>query len=62
MSHTIQRNAEQVLLGKKSNVLLLKDEVGRAKPTTRNLPGNSFVFGKQDLLPDRDTVDQGKCH
>jgi hypothetical protein len=55
-----QRNAEQVLLGKKTNVLLARDEMGRAKPSTRDLPDDSFVFGKADLLPDRDTVDQGK--
>ena len=60
MSQTIQNNAEQVLLGKKTNVLLIKDTVGKAKPTTRDLPHGSFSFGKHDLLPDRDTVDQGK--
>lgn len=60
MSQTIQNNAEQVLLGKKTNVLLVKDTVGKAKPSTRDLPHGSFSFGKHDLLPDRDTVDQGK--
>lgn len=35
-----------MLLGKKSNVLLVKDDVGKAKPTTRNLPKEEFVFGK----------------
>ena len=60
MSQTIQNNAEQVLLGKRTNVLLLKDTVGKAKPSTRDLPNNSFSFGKHDLLPGRDTVDQGK--
>jgi hypothetical protein len=60
-THSIyQKNAEQVLLGKKTNVLLSRDEIGKAKPTTRNLPSESFVFGKADLLPGRDTVDQGK--
>lgn len=35
-----------MLLGKKSNMLLVKDDVGKAKPSTRNLPGDSFAFGK----------------
>ena len=40
------RNAENMLLGKKPNVLLVKDDVGRAKPFTRNLPSSDFAFGK----------------
>jgi len=35
-----------VLLGKKTNVLLVKDDVGHAKPTTRNLPDENFAFGR----------------
>ena len=27
------------------NYLLLKDDVGRSKPTTRSLPPQDFVFG-----------------
>ena len=57
---TIQWNAQQILLGKKTNVLLVKDDVGRAKPTTRNLPSDSFVFGKPDMLPNRETAEDGK--
>lgn len=34
-----------MLLGKKTNVLLVKDNVGKSKPTTRDLPENNFVFG-----------------
>ena len=52
----LQRNAEQVILGKKTNVLLVRDDVGHAKPTTRTLPENDFSFGKPEILPDRDTV------
>lgn len=43
---TFQRSAQNMLLGKRTNVLLVKDDVGRAKPTTKNLPGNEFAFGK----------------
>ena len=60
MSSTIQKSAEFVILGKKTNVLLVRDEIGRAKPTTRNLPDDSFAFGKHDMLPGRETVYQGK--
>ncbi len=60
MSSTIQKSAEFVILGKKTNVLLVRDEIGRAKPTTRNLPDDSFAFGKHDMLPGRETVHQGK--
>ena len=41
-----QKNAQQMLLGKKSNVLLARDDVGKAKPSTRNLPAADFAFGK----------------
>jgi len=51
-------NAEQVLLGKKTNVLLVKDDVGRSKPNTRDLPSDQFAYGKHDLLPDRETTDK----
>ena len=33
------------MLGKRTNVLILKDDVGRAKPTTKKLPGKEFAFG-----------------
>jgi hypothetical protein len=55
----LQRNAEQVILGKKTNVLLVRDDVGHAKPTTRTLPETDFSFGKPEILPDRDTVRKG---
>ena len=41
----------------KQNVLLLKDDVGRPKPSTRRLPGNQFIFGKPEV---RDPEDAGK--
>ena len=43
--NTFQRNG-QAMLGKRSNVLLAKDDVGRGKHTTRNLPAEDFAFGK----------------
>ena len=43
---TFMRSAQNVLLGKRTNVLLVKDDVGKAKPSTRNLPKNEFAFGK----------------
>ena len=55
------RNAEQVLLGKRTNCLLVKDSVGKAKPTTRNLPDTHFAFGRPDLLADRETANDGEC-
>ena len=38
----------QVLLGNRKNYLVLKDDVGKAKPTTRDLPGQEFAYGKTD--------------
>ena len=35
-------------MGKKTNYLIVKDDVGRSKPTTRNLPSPDFAFGKHD--------------
>jgi len=32
----------------KRNTLLVKDDVGRAKPATRDLPPQGFTFGKAD--------------
>jgi hypothetical protein len=32
----------------KKNLLLVKDDVGRAKPATRDLPPDGFTFGKAD--------------
>ncbi len=32
----------------KKNLLLVKDDVGKAKPGTRDLPPEGFTFGKAD--------------
>lgn len=45
-SSAFQRSAQNMLLGKRTNVILVKDDVGRAKPATRNLPNSDFAFGK----------------
>ena len=39
---------QQIILGSKRNYLVLKDTVGRAKPTTRDLPSKEFAYGKTD--------------
>ena len=44
-------------LQRSSNVLLVKDDVGRSKPTTRTLPGPDFTYGK-DVV--HDAEDAGK--
>lgn len=31
------------------NVLLMKDEVGRSKPSTRVLPNPNFTYGKAEI-------------
>ena len=31
------------------NHLLLKDDVGRSKPTTRDLPNDTFTYGKPEI-------------
>ena len=41
------------------NHLLLKDDVGRSKPTTRELPHDAFVYGKPEI---RDPEDAGKSN
>ena len=40
------------------NHLLLKDDVGRAKPSTRNLPGSFHTYGKAEVR-DKEGVSQG---
>ena len=39
---------QNVILGKRTNYLIVKDDVGKAKPTTRKLPSQDFAFGKPD--------------
>ena len=43
----------------KYNVLLVKDDVGRPKPTTRKLPNTEFIFGKAERR-DPENAGQGK--
>lgn len=40
----------------RQNVLLVKDDVGRAKPFTRKMPGGNHTFGKAEV---RDAEDAG---
>ena len=39
------------------NHLLLKDDIGRSKPTTRFLPDGAHTYGKPEI---RDKEDAGK--
>ncbi len=45
---TFRKNAH-MLLGKANNILLVKDDVGKPKPNTRNLPSKDFAFGKGNI-------------
>lgn len=45
-SSMFMSQGQQILLGNKKNCLLQKDDIGKAKPTTRRLPDNNFTFGK----------------
>ena len=38
-----------MLLGKRTNVLLVRDEVGKSKPATRTLPKGDVAFGKANV-------------
>jgi hypothetical protein len=39
---------DQLLTGKGKNYLLVKDDVGKAKPATRYLPPQGFTYGRPD--------------
>ena len=39
---------ERLLQGKGKNQLLARDDIGKAKPATRDLPPEGFAFGKPD--------------
>jgi hypothetical protein len=45
-SPTFKQNAQQIMLGSNKNVLLVKDDVGKAKPSTFSLPQAENGFGK----------------
>lgn len=36
------------LLSNNKNYLLAKDDIGKSKPSTRELPPDGFAFGKPD--------------
>jgi hypothetical protein len=36
------------------NVLLVKDDVGKSKPTTRRMPPSQFTFGKPEIRDNED--------
>ena len=40
------QSSAQAILGKRTNMLLVKDDIGKAKPPTRNLPAAEVAFGK----------------
>ena len=41
------------------NILLVKDGVGKSKPTVRDLPHESFTYGKPEIR-DKEGVGDGK--
>ena len=40
--------ASNVVLGSKANYMIVKDDVGKSKPTTRTLPNFGFAYGRPD--------------
>ena len=40
----------QAVLGNATNPLLVKDDVGKAKPFTHTLPSENFAFGKGSVF------------
>ena len=54
-------HSDPIPLGSQKNVLLVKDKLGRGRASTRDLPKESFAFGKPDLMENRETVSKGKC-
>ena len=40
------------------NILLAKDDVGKTKPTVRNLPNRNFIYGKPEVR-DKEGVGEG---
>ena len=51
--------ASNVLLGSKRNYLIVKDDVGKSKPSTRDLPENAFSYGRPDSIKLGVLVDRG---
>ena len=48
MQSSFRNAGSEILLGSRRNVLLVKDDVGKAKPSTRRLPSSTFTFGKPE--------------
>ncbi len=44
------------MLGSKRNYLIVKDDVGRSKPTTRDLPNLTFTYGKPDQIDKQESA------
>ena len=59
MSPTFKHSAQQIILGSSTNPLLVKDDVGKAKPFTHRLPKGDFCYGKADLK-NLESAGQGK--
>ena len=47
-----------MLLGSRKNVLLVKDDVGLAKPTTKKLPQGDYAYGRDKRYVE--SAQQGK--
>ena len=50
----------QAVLGNATNPLLVKDDVGRAKPFTHNLPQEKFAYGRINTFCE--SAGDGKCY
>jgi len=44
---------------RRHNILLVKDDIGKAKPNTRKLPQEFFTYGKPELR-DKEDAKAGK--
>jgi len=49
LSPTFQSSGHAILLGKPTNPLLAKDDVGRGKPPTYKLPKGDHAYGKPEI-------------
>ena len=45
-------------MGSKTNYLIVKDDVGKSKPSTRDLPSLDFAYGKTDLTKNKEGAAQ----
>ena len=49
----------QAVLGNATNPLLVKDDVGKAKPFTHSLPRGDFAYGRINRFSE--SAGEGKC-